>query len=126
MIISDADLSAQFAAGNAEAVRDVYLRFGGLVYSIAYKVLGDVGLAEDATQQTFVKAWGAAGDFDPSRRLGPWLATIAQRAAIDLFRRERRHGHMGSGRGRPGVGDLGAFGGTDSRTSGKFGRRCSS
>ena len=91
MLTSDAELAARFAAGDADAIRGVYQRYGGLIYSIAHKVLGDVALAEDATQQAFVQAWQAARSFDPARALGPWLATIAQRAAIDVYRRERRH-----------------------------------
>jgi RNA polymerase sigma-70 factor (ECF subfamily) len=91
VVVTDADLAARFAIGDAAAVRALYQRYGELVYAVAHKVLGDITLAEDATQQTFVQAWGAAGTFDPTRALGPWLATIARRAAIDLFRRERRH-----------------------------------
>jgi RNA polymerase sigma-70 factor (ECF subfamily) len=69
----------------------VYDGYGRLVFSVAYKVLGDVGLAEDAVQQTFVQAWRAAATYDPQRALGAWLATIARRVAIDVYRRERRH-----------------------------------
>jgi RNA polymerase sigma-70 factor (ECF subfamily) len=87
----DAQLAAQFAAGDPDAVRAVYQTYGRLVYSVAFKVLGDVGLAEDATQQTFVQAWRAAASYDPTRALGPWLASIARRAAIDVYRRTRRH-----------------------------------
>jgi RNA polymerase sigma factor (sigma-70 family) len=87
----DAQLAAQFAAGDPDAVRAVYQTYGRLVYSVAFKVLGDVGLAEDATQQTFVQAWRAADSYDPTRALGPWLASIARRAAIDVYRRTRRH-----------------------------------
>ena len=58
------------------------------MYAVAYKVLGDRGLAEEATQQTFVKAWRAAQSFDERRELGPWLAAIARRVAIDVYRRE--------------------------------------
>jgi RNA polymerase sigma-70 factor (ECF subfamily) len=65
-----------------------------LVFSIAYRVLGDTGLAEDATQQTFVQAWRAAGSYDPSRALAAWLTTIAKRVAIDVHRRERRHRNL--------------------------------
>ena len=90
-MITDADLAAKFAGGDAAAISALYQLYGGLVYAIAHRVLGDVGLAQDATQQTFVQAWCAADTFDPTRALGPWLATIAQRAAIDVFRRERRH-----------------------------------
>src|SRR4051794_26873441 len=64
-----AALAARFAAADPEAIRAVYERYGGLVFSVAHKVLGDVGLAEDAVQQTFVQAWRAAGTYDPQRAL---------------------------------------------------------
>jgi RNA polymerase sigma-70 factor (ECF subfamily) len=89
--VDDAGLAARFAAGDPDTIRVVYQRYGRLVYSVAYKVLGDAGLAEDATQQTFLQAWRAAGSYDPSRALGAWLASIARRAAIDVYRRGRRH-----------------------------------
>jgi RNA polymerase sigma-70 factor (ECF subfamily) len=81
-------VSAQFREGDPEAVRAVYREYGRLVFSVAYRILGNRGLAEEATQQTFLKAWRAAGSFDINRELGPWLASIARRAAIDLSRRE--------------------------------------
>jgi RNA polymerase sigma factor (sigma-70 family) len=84
-------LAARFADGDPDAVREVYQAYGRLVYAVAYKVLGNSSLAEDATQQTFVQAWRAAASYDPTRELGPWLATIARRAAISLYRRDRRH-----------------------------------
>jgi RNA polymerase sigma factor (sigma-70 family) len=92
--LDDADLASWFASGDADSVRVVYQTYGRLVFSIAYKVLGDTGLAEDATQQTFVQAWRAAGSYDPSRALGAWLSTIAKRVAIDVYRRERRHRNL--------------------------------
>ena len=79
---------SKFREGDPGAVRSVYREYGRLVYSIAYRVLGDRTLAEEATQQTFLKAWRAAGSVDAERDLGPWLATIAKRTAIDLYRSE--------------------------------------
>jgi RNA polymerase sigma-70 factor (ECF subfamily) len=70
--------------------RAMYQAYGGLVYVIALRVLGEHDLAEDATQQTFVRAWQAAEHFDVARDPAPWLATIAKRVAIDLYRREAR------------------------------------
>lgn len=81
---------AGFRAGDADGVRAVYRAYGRLVYAVALRTLGDRGLAEEATQQAFVKAWQAAASFDPGRELGPWLGTIARRTAIDLHRRESR------------------------------------
>jgi len=89
--LDDAELASRFASGDADTVRVVYQKYGRLVFSVAMKVLGDPGLAEDATQQTFVQAWRAAASYDPTRPLGAWLTTIARRVAIDTYRRERRH-----------------------------------
>jgi RNA polymerase sigma factor (sigma-70 family) len=91
MASEDVGLPARFGAGDPDSIRAAYQTYGRLVYSVAYKVLGDPGLAEDATQQTFVQAWRAAATYDPARPLGAWLAAISRRAAIDVYRRERRH-----------------------------------
>jgi RNA polymerase sigma factor (sigma-70 family) len=84
----DRSWRARFRDGDPDAVRVVYRAYGSLVYAVALRVLGDRGLCEEATQQTFLRAWRAAGDFDTTRELGPWLAMIARRVAIDLYRRE--------------------------------------
>jgi RNA polymerase sigma factor (sigma-70 family) len=86
--VQEGDLRARFRQGDPDAVRAVYRSHGRLVYAVAYRVLGDRGLAEEATQLAFVKAWRGAQSFDERRELGPWLATIARRVAIDLYRRE--------------------------------------
>src|SRR6516165_2383147 len=91
--VVDRAVRRRFRDGDSDAVRAVYRSYGRLVYAVAYKVLGDRGLAEEATQQAFLKAWRAAASFEPSKELGPWLATIARRAAIDVHRREARHAH---------------------------------
>jgi RNA polymerase sigma-70 factor (ECF subfamily) len=72
------------------AVRALYREYGGLVYAVAHRALGHHDLAEEATQQTFVRAWQSADQFDASRDPAPWLATIAKRVAIDIYRREAR------------------------------------
>jgi RNA polymerase sigma-70 factor (ECF subfamily) len=79
-----------FSRRDPSAVRAVYRAYGGLVYAVAHRVLGRPDLAEEAAQQTFVRAWQAADRLDPYRDPGPWLATIAKRAALDIHRREER------------------------------------
>lgn len=86
----DARVRARFRDGDPEAVGAVYSAYGRLVYAIAYSILSERGLAEEATQQTFVKAWRSAAKVDPTRELGPWLATVARRVSIDIYRRETR------------------------------------
>ena len=93
-ISDEAGLAVRFAAGEPDSVAEAYQAYGRLVYTVAYRVLGDAGSAEDARQQTFVQAWQNAGSFDPKRSLAPWLVTIAGRAAIDIYRRNRRHRNL--------------------------------
>jgi len=81
---------AAFRRGDEEAVRSLYAAYGRLVHTVAHRVLRDPGLADEATQQTFVQAWRAAATFDEDRDPAPWLATIARRIAIDIHRREVR------------------------------------
>ena len=88
--LSMGEVRAAFRRRDAGAVRAMYREYGHLVYAVAHRVLGRDDLAEDATQQTFVRAWQAADRFDVDRDAGPWLATIARHAAIDIARREAR------------------------------------
>jgi RNA polymerase sigma-70 factor (ECF subfamily) len=84
------DVLAGFQRRDPDAVRALYREYGRLVYAVAHRVLGRHDLAEDAVQQTFVRAWQAADRIDVGRDPAPWLATIAKRVAIDILRRESR------------------------------------
>ena len=79
-----------FRRGDEAAVRAVYRQYSGLVMAVAQRVLTDRGLAEEATQQTFLQAWRNASNFEEGREFAPWLVTIARRVAIDILRRESR------------------------------------
>ena len=67
----DRGVRRRFRNGDPDAVRVVYQAYGRLVYAVAYRVLGNAGLAEEATQQTFLKAWRAADSLDEDREMGP-------------------------------------------------------
>ena len=86
----DPQVVAGFRAGDDAAVRAVYRAYGGLVFSVAVRVLDDRSLAEEVTQQTFLQAWRNAASFEDGRDLAPWLATIARRCAIDAHRKRAR------------------------------------
>jgi RNA polymerase sigma-70 factor (ECF subfamily) len=87
--VTPAELDA-FRHREPSAIRALYREYGRLVYAVAYRVLGRRDLAEDAVQETFVRAWQAADGFDVERDPAAWLATISKRAAIDIHRREAR------------------------------------
>ena len=79
----------RFRTGDETAFKAVYQRYGGAVFTVALSILHDHGLAADATQLTFVKAWKAAATYDPGREFAPWIYAIARRTAIDLYRKEK-------------------------------------
>jgi RNA polymerase sigma-70 factor, ECF subfamily len=61
------------------------------VYNLCYRLLGDAGEAEDAAQETFLRAYDRYGAYDAQRPLKTWLLAIAHHHCIDRLR--RRHGH---------------------------------
>jgi len=68
----------------------LYDRYSSIVYSIALRVLGDTGAAEDVLQEVFLQLWRNPGVFDSSRgNMAAWLAVIARNRAIDSLR--KRH-----------------------------------
>jgi RNA polymerase sigma-70 factor (ECF subfamily) len=75
------------ALGSDEGVRAVYRAHGSELYRFAVRSLGDPGLAEEAVQETFLRAWQASDRFD--ERLGSlrtWLFAIVRNVVIDLSR----------------------------------------
>lgn len=61
------------------------------VFRVCYRVTGSEAMADDAVQETFVKAWRKIPVFDGRSALGTWLHRIAVNAALEQMRRERRH-----------------------------------
>jgi RNA polymerase sigma factor (sigma-70 family) len=86
----DREVLERFRIGDEAAVKAVYDRFGGPVFALSMSILGEHGLAADATQQTFIKAWRAASTYDPERSFAPWIYAIARRTAIDIYRKRSR------------------------------------
>lgn len=96
--LSSADLKAAspdalvsaIRAGDQSAMAALYDRYSPVVYSVALRVLGDTGGAEDVQQDVFLQLWRNPGAFDASRgNLGAWLAVISRNRAIDALRKRR-------------------------------------
>jgi RNA polymerase sigma factor (sigma-70 family) len=87
----DAAAVARVAGGDAVALRELYDRYGKVVYSFAYRLTGDATLSEECVQDVFVALWRRATDFDPTRaKLTTWLFIVARNRAIDLGRQKAR------------------------------------
>lgn len=76
------------ADGDHSAIRQLYDRYGRLVYSQARKICVSEVLAEDAAQEVFLALWRDPGRFDTSRRFSTWLLTVVHHKAVDAVRRE--------------------------------------
>jgi RNA polymerase sigma-70 factor (ECF subfamily) len=72
------------------AMAEVFDRYGGLVYSVALRVLKEPDQAEDVMQDIFFQLWKGAGSYTEGRgSLGAWLAVVARNRAIDSLRRKK-------------------------------------
>ncbi len=90
-VIEEACLLARMGVGDREAFRELYSRYSAPLFSLAVRMVGDFGQAEELVQDTFVKIWRNAASFDPRRsRPFTWAVTITRRTCIDHLRK-RRH-----------------------------------
>ena len=81
----------KIAAGDRTAVEECLNRYGGLVWSIARKMLRNSDEAEDAVQEIFVDVWKNAGRFDETKASeATFIAMIARRRLIDKIRHSAR------------------------------------
>lgn len=84
----DARLVRRLDEGDTDALRVLYDRYGGIVFGMTYRLLGDRQAAEECTQDVFVSVWRTARSYEPGRaRVSTWLLTIARNRAIDATRR---------------------------------------
>jgi RNA polymerase sigma factor (sigma-70 family) len=89
--LSDEALVALVARSDDEALAELYDRVGRVAYGIAYRVLRDERLAEDAVQEGFLNVWRTAVSFRAERaKASTWIITLVHRRAVDLVRREQR------------------------------------
>lgn len=83
-------LRDRLVAGDDTALTEVYDRWATLVHSLALRIVGDRGAAEDITQDVFVHVWERPESYDPARGpLRAWLSVVARSRALDWLRRGR-------------------------------------
>jgi len=80
---------SQARQGSDEAFTELVGLYQAPVYNLCYRMLGDPGSAEDAAQETFLRAYRYLHRYDPSRAFATWLLSIAAHYCIDRLRRAR-------------------------------------
>jgi RNA polymerase sigma-70 factor (ECF subfamily) len=89
--LNDSDLMSRVAQGDEQAFLMLYDRHAARVHALTLRILNDSMLAEEATQDAFLKLWSRARLFLNERgSLLLWLLTIARRTALDRVRLEGR------------------------------------
>jgi RNA polymerase sigma-70 factor, ECF subfamily len=85
--LGDSDLLHRMRLDDEAALEMLYARYGGLLYTLALRIVGDRELAREVVQDTFLRAWDGRETYDPLRGRVPWwLMGIARNRAIDLLR----------------------------------------
>ncbi|HIZ87189.1 MAG TPA: RNA polymerase sigma factor [Candidatus Coprenecus pullistercoris] len=91
--------------GDAGAFALIVERYRQSVFRICVRILGDGDEAEDAVQETFVRAWQSLQGYDPRYSIATWLRTIACRLCYDVLRRRTRQRQYEQDACRHGSGD---------------------
>jgi len=80
---------ARVRAGDQAAFADLVRAYQSPIYNLCYRMLGEAGEAEDAAQETFLRAYSQLYRYDPNRPFKSWLFSIASHHCIDRLRKRR-------------------------------------
>jgi len=80
---------AQAQQGNDDAFTQIVETYQKPIYNLCYRMLGEPGAAEDAAQETFLRAYQNLHRYDSSRAFGTWILSIAAHYCIDLLRKKK-------------------------------------
>ncbi len=87
-VLDDQTLIGLIIHARAEALSELYDRYGRLVYSLALNSVGNPATAEEITQDVFLRVWQRARQYRADRaKVSTWLTSITRNRAIDQLRR---------------------------------------
>jgi RNA polymerase sigma-70 factor (ECF subfamily) len=85
--LADEELMPLIGGKDPEAFEVFYDRHGGVAYSLAYRIVGERGTAEDVTQEAFISIWRSGTRYDRTRgSVRSWMLSIVRNRAIDSLR----------------------------------------
>lgn len=88
--VSERDLVIRAQNGDRNAFSELVRIHAQGVRNVIYRMCGDAQLAEDAAQETFIRAWQNLSSYRPGTPLRNWLYRIAVNAGTDMLRKEKR------------------------------------
>lgn len=87
--LPDRDLISRAKQGNRKAFGELVRRYQRRVYALCLRLGGSHDVADDLTQEAFIKAYQAIGTFDEKFLFGSWIARIAANNAINYLKHQR-------------------------------------
>ena len=87
---NETQLVTQAQNGDRNAFSELVRLHAQGVLNVIYRMCGDVQLAEDAAQETFIRAWQNLSSYRPQTSLRNWLYRIAVNVGTDMLRKEKR------------------------------------
>lgn len=88
--VSETDLVSEAQNGDRNAFSELVRIHAQGVFNVVYRMCGDALIAEDAAQETFIRAWQNLSSYRPQTSLRNWLYRIAFNAGLDMLRKEKR------------------------------------
>jgi RNA polymerase sigma-70 factor (ECF subfamily) len=88
--VNEIELVISAQNGDRNAFSELVRTHAQGVLNVVYRMCGDMLIAEDATQETFIRAWQNLSSYRPQTSLRNWLYRIAFNAAMDMLRKEKR------------------------------------
>jgi RNA polymerase sigma-70 factor (ECF subfamily) len=90
--LADEDLMHLVARADAAAFEVIYERHSGAAFSLAYRMVGKRGVAEDVVQEAFLNLWRSGARYERTRgSVRTWVLGIVHHRAIDALRRATVH-----------------------------------
>ena len=86
-LLADQEVVLRARNGSERAYRELVRRYERPLFSLIYRMVRDRELAEDLSQETFVKALNALDSYRPEFKFSSWIFKIANNAAIDHLRK---------------------------------------
>jgi len=87
--LDDRELATQAARGREPAFRELLVRYERPVFSLIYRMVRDRTLAEDLSQEAFIRAFNAIDSYKTSYKFSNWILKIANNHTIDHLRKRK-------------------------------------
>ncbi|MCS5577449.1 MAG: RNA polymerase sigma factor [Alteromonas macleodii] len=86
---SENELISKAKKGDKQAFRSLYDEYIGRVYALCYRLTGEKGMAEDASQEVFIQLWKKLGNFDGQSQFSTWLHSVTANITISYMRKQK-------------------------------------